>query len=648
MSHRGVELLLDGGRITISSNSITFPPEFNYGQNEEFLRLFVLSYVKFLCDSPLELLSKRPISSYTKFFRRLCSEPIGPLIKKFSGYFNSILENEYSTGADSSTRVFHEFMKDTPVFKEYLTWIRTGRPELLKYVLSFLTFGKKLEYIDPEFDSTAFRGWIEVEERLRTLDFHPNDITSLANIIKAILPPLSPDNLLPRFGPGKVSERGVSNVYDKLSSLSYDRRLEYVFLKERPSAPLEKGFGLLKSIAQGSNSSDISRLKFVPKDISKSRSICMEPNGYMYFQQEVLRWMRSAMASGLISKFVDMDDQTGNQMAAMHGSTYLCSDTIDLSSASDSVHVDLVKGVFPRTWLFYMLGTRTSRVLDPEGQVRTVMKFAPMGSAICFPTQCIIFAAVCLYCYTAARLGKTTGSFVCTEEDVLDTIHNHLTQRRSALTPFNRKYEPPIVYGDDIIVDTRITDSVTSTLSRLGFSVNRSKSFTGSQSFRESCGVFAFEGQDVTPVTFRLPFLRKGKWDSKIYASIIGGINKMNSNGYHSIASFWLSWLKAYRYKYPIAFTEDPLGFGIFTRNKHRVEYEHLGYIDDYQCFFEVQQGIGPKHINTKEPKNLEDYMYIQWWRSRVVGVATPLSERGLTIRPQETRLAPIWARCEQ
>jgi hypothetical protein len=657
MPYSGAYLRSAGGRVCITTDDITFPPQLKYGQNTEFLKFFVLAYIKLLDDSPLNTSrTYKPVKTYRRFLTELTSGHISALIKRYSGYSHEILSNEYTTGVDASTRVFHEFMRDTPITYEYIVWLKTGRPDLMRYIQTFLLFGKKIEYVDPEFDATALRGWLEVEDKLRTLEFTKNDIGSLGNIVSVILPSLKIDGLWPKFGPGKVAERDVRDVFDKLSSLQLHPRLGYAFNRERPKRSRQEGFGCLPAIKKsGEHSGDIGRLKFVPKDITKSRSICMEPNAFMYFQQEVHRWLRASIESGPIGRFVDIEDQVRSQMAAVHGSIYLSTDTIDLSSASDSVHVDLVRGIFPKEILFYLLATRTSKVELPDGSCVTVKKFAPMGSACCFPVQCIVFTAVCIYAAIAVSLGEETGDRIITTSEVVRFLKTGLHRERGPFTPFTKRFEPPVVYGDDIAVDSRTTGSVVTTLNRLGFTVNRSKSFTGSQTFRESCGVFAFDGQDITPVQFRLPFFKRGNWDAKVYSSFIGAINWANDNGFQSLASFYLAALRGYRFKYRLPFTTDRASFGIYTKNKHRVPTESRKWDaacpkgqGPWQTEYECVQGIGPKRpMKRVDPDNLEEYRYDQWWRCRVRGY-TPLEQsRSLRIRPQETRLAPQWARCE-
>jgi len=58
------------------------------------------------------------------------------------------------------------------------------------------------------------------------------------------------------------------------------------------------------------------------------------------------------------------------------------------------------------------------------------------------------------------------------------------------------------VYGDDLIVPSKEVEDVISGLETAGLKVNRSKSFAKS-AFRESCGIDAFAGVNVTPVYAR-------------------------------------------------------------------------------------------------------------------------------------------------
>jgi len=137
------ELILGAGRFRLSSESLTFSPQLDYGLNEPFLRVFILSYVKLLSDSPLESYGVKPHHVFTRFVRLLVNHDLRDTIKRFAGLSNELLSSEFVTGGDSTHRVFVTGFSDTPVFREYHEWFRTGRPDLLQFLLSFCLFGKK-------------------------------------------------------------------------------------------------------------------------------------------------------------------------------------------------------------------------------------------------------------------------------------------------------------------------------------------------------------------------------------------------------------------------------------------------------------------------------------------------------------------------
>jgi len=648
-------VILDSSGRQYHTDEVAFSPELNYGENEDFLKIFVLSYVKFLCDTPFGHDSK-PLRVKLRFLHKLSSYPLLETIRDFSSLADELLSTQYSTGADSTTGVFIQRFKETPIFWEYHHWHTTRDPKLLEYILSFLLFGKKLKYIDPEFDTTAFRGWLEVEEKLSKLSFSDNDIGSLATIIEVLLGDIQVDILLPKHGSGRVAERGISDIYDKVDNLTVNAKIAYAFHRERPYWSLEMGFGENHALRHNLITDRTARLKFVPKDITKSRSICMEPLGTMFYQQEVLRWLSNTMKRSHMGRFVAMDDQTRNQIAAVNGSATMASDTLDLSSASDSVSVELVRGAFSKVprLKFLLLATRTSRAETPSGVVE-LKKFAPMGSACCFPVQCIIFTAICMYSYLSYEKGTSTGSWCCTREDVLAMMQDGLCRDHSVAAAYTRRLLPPVVFGDDIIIDHRCYDLVATTLARLGFQLNESKSFKGSQSFRESCGVYACNGSEVTPFRFQIRPISVGrKWDTAIYASLIEGINNARSHGYYSVASYLQSVLTSSEFRFRrggpvrVPFVTDSKAFGIVVSKKHPVPAYDLVWNPHLQIHQERVLGIVPRKLSKESPDDFDSYAMIQWWRSRVRDKFTLEYKEGSRPRPQETRLAPVWSRYEE
>jgi hypothetical protein len=103
-----------------------------------------------------------------------------------------------------------------------------------------------------------------------------------------------------------------------------------------------------------------------------------------------------------------------------------------------------------------------------------------MGSACTFPVESLIFLGIALA--------------------------SVLTVRKLRPTPKNirRLASEVSVFGDDIIIPTDCRELFFGALKVLDFKVNESKSFwTGK--FRESCGVDAFDGVNVTPAYWKGP-----------------------------------------------------------------------------------------------------------------------------------------------
>jgi hypothetical protein len=172
---------------------------------------------------------------------------------------------------------------------------------------------------------------------------------------------------------------------------------------------------------------------------------------------------------------LDLSDQTKNQRLALQGSLggfnpYV---TIDLSAASDSLSMEVVRELLPPEWFEFLDCLRAPRYMLPmTNQTSRYEKFCSMGNGFCFPLQTLIFASVV---YAASRLNNA----------------------------------PPgdySVYGDDIIARQSEALIVVELLRELGFRTNVDKTFiTGP--FRESCGADWFAGQDVRPVHYDKPLV---------------------------------------------------------------------------------------------------------------------------------------------
>lgn len=200
---------------------------------------------------------------------------------------------------------------------------------------------------------------------------------------------------------------------------------------------------------------DYNRMVMVPKNCKTHRVIAAEPTLNSFVQQGYGRHIRKRL-----KRFgVDLDDQTINQDLAFRALVDGYS-TIDLSSASDTLCINLVKLLLPDNW--YM---RLSKLRSPKtrykGTTVHLQKFSSMGNAYTFELESMIFWALCR---------ATVG-----DHDVVS------------------------VYGDDIVVPWHRYESVVKTLTWAGFDVNYDKSFTEGSRFFESCGKHYFDIEEVTP-----------------------------------------------------------------------------------------------------------------------------------------------------
>lgn len=209
-------------------------------------------------------------------------------------------------------------------------------------------------------------------------------------------------------------------------------------------------------------------ISFVPKTAKTHRTIAVEPllNGY------VQKGIDNVMRKRLKRVGIDLSDQTLNQGLALFGSLPDESDpyvTIDLSSASDSISIELCRNLLPPEW-FDLLNSTRSPTYHLLGMKHTYQKFTSMGNGFCFPLETLIFAS---FCHVA-----------CVES--------------SRPIDFS-------VYGDDLIIRQSVAPRLLDLLRIGGFTINRKKScLTGY--FRESCGADWFRGEDVRPIILDYAF----------------------------------------------------------------------------------------------------------------------------------------------
>lgn len=217
------------------------------------------------------------------------------------------------------------------------------------------------------------------------------------------------------------------------------------------------------------------RFTSVPKDAKTNRGIAIEPSLNVYYQLGIGRLLKERLRR---NAGVDLRRaQSVHRAAARTGSITGDLATIDLSNASDTVCKNLVKILLPKDWYDAMASVRSPKTLV-EGRWILLEKFSSMGNGFTFELESLIFLA----------LAAATSEF-------LDFESHRLTPTR----PSGVVGTDILVYGDDIIVPTRISREVITVLEFCGFTPNPRKTFVCG-SFRESCGGDYFDGEAVRPM----------------------------------------------------------------------------------------------------------------------------------------------------
>lgn len=289
----------------------------------------------------------------------------------------------------------------------------------------------------------------------------------------------NPDEWSFRHGPGAIAD--VTHPVDKYDWTNWSQRLDRVF-------PIsEYGFYSYSSWIDNINKvqrhagEPYSRLIAVPKTFSKPRLIAAEPREHQWCQQNLWHYFRTRTENSWIGIPLRFTDQTRNQRLCVEGSVdgSLC--TVDLSAASDRVTCHAVAQLFRSNpaVLLALQATRTRRIklkyTGGQTSELELRKFSTMGSACTFPVESLLFLSIAIACLLAKNRCQTTKSNIV-----------HFAEKVS-------------VFGDDIIVPVECRELLFDTLEALCFKVNQSKSFWKGY-FRESCGVDAYAGVDVTPV----------------------------------------------------------------------------------------------------------------------------------------------------
>lgn len=222
------------------------------------------------------------------------------------------------------------------------------------------------------------------------------------------------------------------------------------------------------------------KLSFVPKNDKESRTICTEPTLNTLFQLGFGKILERRLM-----RFFGInlqDQQFKNRALARLGSITNGLSTIDLSSASDSISLNMLRWILPASFLRMLEFSRCASSEVPNSGTVNLNMVSTMGNGYTFPLQTILFSAVVAACLSIRGIPwQRTPSFSSSDGWIRRVV-------RSAGSD-----ELWGVFGDDIIVPQSCTEDVINTLNILGFTINRDKTFVEGP-FRESCGHDFYRG----------------------------------------------------------------------------------------------------------------------------------------------------------
>lgn len=322
--------------------------------------------------------------------------------------------------------------------------------------------------------SPSFHACVELTQRL-------------ADVFSTQIGEIPIERMSPRHGPGAVSD--LKAGMNKYSFHSWSEKLEQCFPYDQ-FAVANGSFAEDNEDLRFRNRESPSKLCAVPKTQKGPRLIASEPLAHQWCQQALRAGLLYRFGYSFLQPFIDFADQRKSQVAALDASTHGGGCTIDLSSASDRLSTWVVERVFRRnTYLLNQLHSCRTRWLVNSIDKKSpkfvkLRKFAPMGSAVTFPVQSIVYSLVSLAATIVAENGPATR-----------WSHRRLMNEVSSLSG------RVVVFGDDMIVPEAAYSLVTEVMTYLGLKVNVNKTFVGGN-FYESCGVDAYRGVDVTPIYY--------------------------------------------------------------------------------------------------------------------------------------------------
>jgi hypothetical protein len=379
-----------------------------------------------------------------------------------------------------------------------------------EYLDQFINTDKDLGCFD--YDASAPLPWLYDLPSVYGCTFKTGDlIKEMRSIIEGILRNEDPFDITPKHGSGATACHTPN--WDKYHKFGYYAKLDASF-------PYDQHFFVspthlsdeIEKLVDSSDKEPCARVCLVPKDSRGPRVISCEPAEFMFIQQGIMSKLYEILENHHLTKGrVNFTDQGINRNLAHEGSLKDNYSTLDLKDASDRVSLELVRRVFPADWVQAFEACRSEETLLPNKVKIKLNKFAPMGSACCFPVEALVFWSCAVAALRLTRANQF-GIDMCPKLEPGTDGQNYVDLQDwiRATSRANQEWDKIIstwypevyVYGDDIICRPQHFAAVVGGLQAVGLKVNREKSYEVGP-FRESCGGDYHYGMDVTPVRVR-------------------------------------------------------------------------------------------------------------------------------------------------
>lgn len=515
--------------------------------------------VQLVCCDPLNLTSQKHLRRDIQTLRSRCqAEGLSFLTKTLpklgKALDQGLIESRFSTPREFKHS--HD-SRNIPAFMQvYFKRVFDGEGNLLdeadtnavKHLrqVCFLLYKLEIAY-DRSDESRVIEAFVQTERELEL----PGDVESAAILAAAsyvtrdVFRGFDPKDIVPRHGPGAVATgerldekwefsrlyRGIHQVYPY-----------YEYFVVGGGRELIDRLGWYKALDRLDHGR--AKVVLVPKDSRGPRLISCEPLEFQWVQQGLGRRLMAHLESFRMTEGnINFTRQEVNQQLALEGSRSQEWATLDLKDASDRVSLELVLGVFKHTELpRFLEACRTTATVLPDGRVVDLKKYAPMGSALCFPVEAYVFWSLIVAAISRERrlppslIGKSV-----------------------------------FVYGDDIIVPTDWASTSMQVLERFALKVNRQKScVTGN--FRESCGMDAFKGERVTPLRVKKLWTNKPS-DGSALSAYVAFANQIAAAGYKQVSDFVWDRLEKVHGKLPLGLSTSSFPCKVVQTLDECIEY---------------------------------------------------------------------------